>query len=292
MRSRTAFSWIDAPWTVAAVLGIWGALIGIEAYVLANCAASLAGILAAVRFGRDTLIWTRRRRTSPFVLGLLGLATLLGFDFWFTSHQKAASEEKSHQLAQLGQIPELKNTIAAMTENERMTATAQAVEQAKLEQRMMDIGDDNKRLKSSIEKKDAVLASIAEKEYSLNFEPRLTVTTNEERDRVTIQNGGKSNIEVELPLCLGQYRLIPSGEQPTLIAPTSSATYRMSDIGNALILAEAKSHPDGRAHYECETAVTTADRKKYKLPFTWTFIATDGKITRSFAMPHPIEDVR
>ncbi len=75
------FGWIDTPWTVAAILGIWGVMIGIEEYRFADYAASIAVVFAAIRLVKETLIWTRRRRTLPFVLGFIVLICLLAGDF-------------------------------------------------------------------------------------------------------------------------------------------------------------------------------------------------------------------
>jgi len=76
-------------------------MLGIEAFLAANIAASTAAILVGVKLAKETLIWTRRRRTIPFVLGVLSVVVLLSLDFWWTGHQKAASEAKIAQLAQL-----------------------------------------------------------------------------------------------------------------------------------------------------------------------------------------------
>lgn len=288
-----AFRWVDTPWTVAAALGIWGVMVGLEQFLVANIFVSVAAIFAVIRISKDTLIWTRKRRTLPFALGLIAVIGLLGTDFWWTAHQKAITEAKNTQLAQLGQIPELRKTIDRMTANEQETAKTQAVEQGKMEQKLGDIGADNKSLKLSIEKKDATLAKIAVDQYALNFTPQVTVYSKEIPDELFLLNIGKNNVQLQEPFCGGLDGIVPSEEaQPTLLTPTSWESYKLNDQGTQRVLTYAPAHPDGRIPFECHVSIETLDKKHYLLAYSWVFDVKQGKITKGLAVPRQTDEVK
>ncbi len=287
------FRWIDTPWVVAAMLGIWGVMIGIEAFLAADIFASAAAILVGVALAKETLIWTRRRRTIPFVVGLLLVLATMGSDFWWTGHQKTTSETKNAQLAKLDQIPQLQQTIQSMTKKEQEASQAQAVEQGKLEQKVSDIGDDNKRLKTSIEKKDAALAKIAQEQYALNFTPQVVIETRDTADQLFLQNNGKTNIEMQLPHCDNLNPLVRlNPEQPSLVAPNSYIGYILNDSGKQTVLAYVLTHPDGRIPFSCQVDVVTLDKKHYSIAFTLTFIVKDNAITKSFGVTNQMVEVQ
>ena len=178
-----------------------------------------------------------------------------------------------------------------MTTSEQQTAKTQAVEQGKLEQQVSDIGDDNKRLKTSIENKDATLAEIAREQYALNFTPQVLIETRDLPDQLFFQNNGKTNIEIHFPSC-DQLSLVPSNpQQPALIPPNSYVGYLFNDAGKQLILANAFGHPDGRVPYSCRVEVVTLDKKHYSLEFTLTFVVKDNVITKSISIPNQMVEV-
>jgi hypothetical protein len=291
--SSGIFRWVDTPWVIAAVLGIWGVMIGSEEFLLANLVACIAAILAAVQLARETLIWTRRRHTLPFVFGLLAVIALVGSAFWWTGRQKSTSEAKSTQLSKLSQIPQLQKTIQNMTKSEQNAAQTQAVEQGKLEQKVSDIGADNKSLKTSIEKKDAVLAQIAHDQYALNFAPQIAVMTSDFKDQVAFVNQGKTNVMLSDVNCaqtyfyIGGIRKVPAQITPNSNMGITLIADRLKDI--VLI---APHYPDGEVPVECTASIETLDKKHYLLPFTWFFVVKDNSISRCFAVPRAVTEVK
>lgn len=266
-------------------------MIGMEAFLLANVVASIAAMFAVIRLGKETLIWTRKRHTLPFVAGLMAVIVLLGTDFYWTPHQKATAEEKTARLLQLDQIPKLQQTIRDMTANEQETAKAQAVEQAKLEQRLGDIGADNKTLKTSIEKKDAVLAQIARDQYALNFSPQVVPFTNGSPYVLTFSNLGKTNVSLRNVICDGISSIPPEGIPTGLVAPNTFMNFTLPDSGKQAVLAHAPAHQDGRVPFECNVMILTLDKKNYRLDFTWGFVVKDGAASQSFTIPHQIKEM-
>ena len=290
--SSGVFRWVDTPWTVAAALGVWGVMIGLEQFLAANIVAFIAAVFAVIRLSKETLIWTRRRHTLPFVFGLLVIVSLIVVDFWWTAHQKAASEAKQIQLAQLNEIPILQQTIKEMTKSAQDDAKAQAVEQGKLEQRLSDIGDDNKKLKTSIEEKDAALAKIALDQYALNFAPQVVPITNGGSPYVlTFSNLGKTNVSLRNVKCDRISSIPVEPIPPGLVAPNTSMNFTLSDSGKQAVLAYAPAHQDGKAPFECNVMILTLDKKSYRLDFTWYFVVKDGAASQSFTISHQIKEV-
>jgi hypothetical protein len=280
------FRWIDTPWMVAAALGIWGVGLGIEAYLLADIAAAIAAAFAAARLSRETLIWTGQRRPRPFVLGMLVIACLIWLDFWWTGKQKVESEAKRAQLSQLEQIPRLHQLI----EDDQKAAMARRVEEVRSEQRLADIGDDNKRLKASIEKKDAILAKIAEEQYALNFTPQVLVTTEDKPDDAYLRNLGKTNIEAHDFHCELLGSLLDSDVgRSTIIAPGGFERYSLNEIGQQRVVASAQAHPGGTLPLPCHAMIVTLDKKQYSLHFVWSFVTKENKIDRSFTTVQQIQ---
>lgn len=268
-------------------------MIGSEEFLLADVAACIAAILATVQLARETLIWTRRRHTLPFVFGLLAVIALVGAAFWWTGHQKASSEAKSAQLAQLGRIPGLENTIKKMTADEQEAVKAQAAQQARMEQKVSDIGADNKSLKTSIEKKDAVLAKIARDQYALNFTPQVALMTYDFKDKVAFVNLGKTNVILSDVNCTQTYLTIGKmKESPSQIAPNSNmGVTEGADTLKAIALI-APNYPDGKVPLECTASIETFDKKHYLLPFTWIFVIKDNSVSSSYAVARAETEVK
>lgn len=288
------FRWVDTPWSIAAVLGAWGVMIGNEAFLLADIAICFAAILAAVQLARETLIWTARRHTPPFVFGLLTVLIVVGVAFWWTGLQKSSAETKRDELSKLGQIPQLKQTIQEMRNGEQEAAKAQAVQEASLQQQVKDIGADNKSLKTSIEKKDAVLAQIARDQYALNFTPEITTETDDSPDQVKFVNLGKTNVMMSDVNCTQpDFNISKMNEAPGQLAPNSWVGVLLHDENaKANIVIVAPKYTDGRVPLYCTVSLETLDKRHYLLPFTWTFVVKDKAISRSYAIPRAMIDVK
>jgi hypothetical protein len=291
--SSGTFRWVDTPWVIAAVLGVWGVMIGSEEFLLANVAVCIAAILVAVQLARETLIWTRRRHTLSFVFGLLAVIALVGAAFWWTGRQKASSETKSAQLAKLGQIPQLQQTIQDMKQSEQDTAKAQAMEQGKLEQQVKDIGADNKSLKTSIEQKDATLATIARDQYALNFTPQIVPQNDNSQDQVKFVNLGKTNVMISDLNCTNTYfKIAKMKESPGQIVPNSWLSAAIAADTKDFIVKVVLNFADGKVPLECSVSIETLDKKHYLLPFTWMFVVKDNSISSSYSIAHAVTEVK
>ncbi len=176
-----------------------------------------------------------------------------------------------------------------MTKDEKNAARDQAVEQGKLEQRLDDIGDDNARLKLSIEKKDAILGQIAVQEYALNFTPQVLVLSKDKTNEVFFQNHGKTNVIMGLPTCNGAMAIPPENREPALLTPATEMSVSIPESIESSIVESSALLTGHGVPFECEATITTADNKKYSIRYTWTFVVTDGKISRSYVVPRAIE---
>src|ERR1035437_6203028 len=149
-------------------------------------------------------------------------------------------------------MPQLRQTIRDMTKSEEDAAKAQAVEQGKLEQKLGDIGDDNKRLKTSIEEKDKTLAEIAREQYALNFTPQVTVYTQNLPDQLFFMNNGKTNVEILMPFCEHLDSLVPRDpNQRALLTPASTMGFSLTDHAKQVVLMNVLGHPDGNVPFAC-----------------------------------------
>lgn len=293
VHSGSVFRWVDTPWTVAAALGIWGAMIGIERFTAADVAASVAAIFAAIRLGKETLIWSRRRHSLPFATGLIFIVALIVGDFYGTSRLKASADSRNAQLAQLDQIPQLQRTIQTMTANEQATATSQAVAQGRLEQRVSDIGTDNKGLKASIEQKDAALAKIALEQYALNFTPQILIVAEDSTDHFFLSNNGKTNVEVHDLYCDVFGAMSPNDPtRSAIVTPNSRQNYTIKPEGQTLIVANVSRYLDGKVPVECHVNITTLDKKNYLLTFVWLFVVKDNVVSKSYTTTQSLAEVK
>jgi len=104
---NATFSWNGIAWFVAVGLGLWGAAIGIQAFVPAYIFLGLCAILSALKLAYDTEIDTQNKRVWAFTLGMILLCFLTaGVAFWTYSCQSAAANVRKN-LESLEQIPDL-----------------------------------------------------------------------------------------------------------------------------------------------------------------------------------------
>jgi ribosome-associated translation inhibitor RaiA len=267
-KKPTIFGWADTPWTVAALLGAWGVMIGIEEFFLADVFMVLAGIASTARLARDCFQY-RRRRWIPFTLWIAIIVAVVGVDIHLTERKKQSSEAKA------GEIPRLNTQI----ENLNATVQAQSTElsnaQGHTDQHVQDIQSENERLRASIEKKDAKLESIAEKQYALNFLPQMFVASNGSADKLTFMNNGNYDLTITNLLLNG----IPpnAGEMPALVAKGAVLQFTLNDIEKNYIVAEAPGGNAERLPIEGAANLTTKNGKSYVLAFTWLFNIKDVK---------------
>ena len=284
--SPAIFGWADTPWTVAALLGAWGVMIGIEEFFLADVFMVLAGGFCTWRLALDCF-QKSQHRWIPFLLWLALIIAVIGVDIQLTARKKASSEAKAQE------IPGLTSQIRALqdTTNKQNDELNQA--QGKTDQRVSDIQQENRELKQSIEKKDAELVSLAKQQYSLNFLPQVIVTVQGDPNQVAVTNNGKTGVTL--------YRVEAGGlletrvELPQGIPPGASTRLVVSESQKQNLLVAARFDQvtrDFRGQLESAIYIETEDNRRYRMAFTWVFIVKDGALSRSFATDQPIEEIK
>ena len=269
--------WADAPWTVAALLGIWGVMIGIEEFKLANAVMVLTALSCAIRLFRDS-IETRPRRVISFVLGLFVLGAFVWGDFHFTEKKKQASEAREKELPGLRQqISDLQGTIAKQK-------TDLETRDSREDQQLADIKAQNTTLQNSVKTKDAALIDIAKQQYSLNFLPQVLVLWNDSTNDLKVQNNGKTNFTIAGLSIDGSVLQKETIDTPAFVTPGAATGFALTDAGKQVVLLKALSSASPDISYAGVAYIQTLDEKKYEVSFTLHFIIKDGAISRTFVM--------
>jgi hypothetical protein len=277
------FGWADTPWTVAALLGAWGVMIGIEEFFLADVFMVLAGASATLRLARDCFA-QNRRKWVPFVLWLAIIVAIVGVDIRLTMRKKESSTARS------AQIPELNAKIENLNATIQKQNTELNNAQARTDQQVLDIQEENKQLRASIDKKDAALVSIAKQQYALNFFPQVFAVTNGTTDSVVIQNNGKTNVTVsEIDM---EDSKQDASNVPALVISGGTITFTMHESTRKAIASRAPNGNADRLPIECVIRLSTLDKKSYLLPFTWLFDIKDGTIIKTAVIDRPIVEVK
>jgi hypothetical protein len=239
----------------------------VEEFFLADLFMVLAGISCTARLTRDCFMH-RRRRWVPFVLWLAIIVSVIGVDIHLTKKKKTSSEAKAGEITRLtGEVGNLNGTV-------QKQSVALKEEQAHTDQHVSDIQDENKQLRTSIDKKDVALVKIAQDQYALNFFPQIVITTNGSNNQMFIQNNGKTNVET--------YRLVMDGVEVkdakllSTIAPTASSSYLIGSSSQDEI-ARRGATTNARVPMEGTIYLSTLDKRKYKMIFTWYWEVKDGK---------------
>jgi hypothetical protein len=281
-KKPTIFGWADTPWTVAALLGAWGVMIGIEEFFLADVFMVLAGVSCTARLARDCF-HLRRRRWVPFVLWIAIIASVIGVDLHLTEKKKASSEAKA------GQVTDLTTQVKNLNGTVQKQSIELSAEQGHTDQHVSDIQDENKRLRASIDRKDAALVSIAKQQYALNFFPQVVISTEGVVGQLQIINNGKTNVTVYQITLEG----VPQDVKtvPALISAQSKLSFEISDIQKSIIVSRDPTALAERIPVEGVVYLSTQDKKKYSLGFTWFFKKKDGKLTEGNTVDHPIVEI-
>lgn len=126
-------SWNGVGWDVALLIGVWGALLGIGHYFLADLFFILAVLLFCLKWGHFTNIFTPRRRTGLFSIGIsFALILTLGTIVWTSKQAKEAWEEKQ-KLSQLDLIPGLQQQINDLKKQNTESSTDISKKQSTIE---------------------------------------------------------------------------------------------------------------------------------------------------------------
>jgi hypothetical protein len=285
MADNDLFAWADTPWIVAALLGVWGVMIGSEEFFIADVFMILAAGFCTWRLAVDCFQGPRRRWLS-FSLGSVVILAVVAVDIHLTAKKNASADAKAQEIPQLqSQISGLQGTISLQN-------TELSKAQGSTDQHVADIQRENRDLRKSIVKKDAALVSIAKQQYSLNFLPQVVAMVQQNFDDITVENLGKTNVTL--------YEMDDQGNSqiqlklPQEIVPNATTSFSITGDRRTAIVNSAVLDPitkDYRATDECVLYLESQDGRRYSLPFTWTFIVADGKITKSFTTNHPITEV-
>jgi hypothetical protein len=264
-QNKTPFSWADTPWTVAALLGVWGVLMGVEEFFLANIFMVLAGASCVVRRYKDN-IHSKPHRRSAFVLGLAIIVAIVGVDIHLTAKKKESSEAKAREIPGLHQqIQDLQGTINV--QNAKLNQS-----QGQSDQKLADISQENKDLKKSVEAKDAALIAIAKQQLNLSFVPAVDIT--HETGRLHIFNKGKTTIRIWGDK-YGSDKAIM--EATPMAIPPTGAYDLFSEKMEKLILAQIGDNGEARVPFELY--LSTEDEKKHVVLCTFWEVVKDSKLT-------------
>ncbi len=242
----------------------------------------LAGVSSTARLARDCF-QHRRRRWVPFVLWIAIIGTVVGVDIHLTERKKQSSE------ANAGEIPKLNTQIGTLNATIQAQSTELSKSQGRTDQHVQDIQDENKQLRASIERKDAKLEAIAEKQYELNFLPQIFAITNGATDKLTFINNGNYEVTVTNILMGG----VPpnTGEMPTIVAKSGILIFTLSDNEKTYIVAKAPGGNADRLPIEGAAYLTTKNGKSYVLAFTWLFYIKNGSIVKTDVIDRPVVEV-
>lgn len=281
LKTPTIFGWADTPWTVAALLGAWGVMIGIEEFFLADIFMVLAGASCTVRLARDCYMH-RRRRWIPFLLWFVIIGAVVGVDIRLTQRKQKSSEAKA------GEITTLTTKVGELTGKVQDQSVALSDAQGHTDQHVSDIQDENKRLRASIDKKDAALVAIAQQEY---YSPQIVIQGTAPND-IRITNNGKSSITI--------LRLIDDSAEQTYIRRSTSiarsawVSFGYTESTKSAHASKAQYDPvtqDYRATLQDSILIETENHKRYNIPFTVTLVVKDGVITQLIATANQISEV-
>lgn len=278
-------SWLGIAWIVAFLAGLWGAMLGIGKFGLSEFLFLLCGAIVLGKVAFETMRDKTRNRFLALIIVVFTVASLefcvMHWTNGLAAQVKQEEKETREQKAKLAQLDTLPDQMQAMR-NE------QAIEQAREQQKMDDIGSDNKDLKGAIEKKDALLAAIAQHQY---FSPQIVVASVGPSE-IRITNNGQSTIVI--------LRMIDDGSvqtyfpTPDSLAKNSYAGFTYSPARKSVLVSRAQYDPvtmDYRTSVDASLLIQTEDKKNYTISFTVTFLIKDGDISNSFVHQNPTVEI-
>lgn len=281
---RALVSWEGIAWIVAFLAGFWGVMIGTGNFGLSAVCFLFCGAMVIAKIGYETMRdWSLKRIIASVAVLIVVVVVEYGTIHWTNGLSVEASEQQA-RLSKLDQIPQLTQQLIALKQQE-------AIDRAKDQQQISDIGRTNDQLKASIEKKDAVLAAIARQQYALNFVPQVIVSaTGTTNDQVLIQNNGKTNIDVTEIDVEGRHQDV--GNAPAFLINGAMITFTLNPRIKDNIATRTLGGNADRLPVECELRFTTMDNKDYSLKFTWFFTIKNGSIVSTAVIDRPIDEIK
>jgi hypothetical protein len=231
----------------------------------------LAGVSCTYRLAKDCF-QQKRRRWIPFVLWFTIIATLAGVDIHLTERKKQSSEAKAEE------IPNLNSQIKTLNGTIRAQSTELSNAQGHTDQHVSDIQEENKRLRASIDKKDAALVDIARQQFALNYAPQVAAIYDSTNDQLEVWNEGKTNIEIWGGKIGPEPTLVK--DKPTIVPPTTfEGYYHFKE--NMLKDANASSTSEnGLVTFDCSSFIRTLDHKRYVVSYKVRLTLKDGGVDK------------
>jgi len=194
------------------------------------------------------------------------IIAIIGMDIHLTAKKKESSETKAREIPGLHQqIKDLQATIN--TQNATFNQS-----EAKSDQKLADISQENKDLKKSVETKDSALIAIAKQQLDLSFVPAIDIT--HETGRVHIFNRGKTTIRIWGDKYGNENARI---EKTPMAIPPSGSYDLFSEALEKLILGQIGANGEARVPFELY--LTTEDEKKHVVLCTFWEVVKDSKLT-------------
>jgi hypothetical protein len=109
---KGAFSWEGIGWIVALLIGLWGTMVGVEAFVAAYIFLGIVIVLCVAKCAEATHLRLSNRRIPAFTLMSLAVVGIAAPFCWWTHSRVRASEEANAKLAPLAEIPGLRHQVA------------------------------------------------------------------------------------------------------------------------------------------------------------------------------------
>jgi len=267
---RSPLAWADTPWTVAALLGAWGAMIGIEEFTFADAFMLLAGLSCIYKLLKECILY-KSRRWVVFAIWIAVIVVIVGVDFQLTQEKKRAVDQKNQEL------PQLRLTVGNLQKTITNQNLALNTAQSKSDQKLSDIGQQNMELKKSVETKDAALVTIARQQYALNYAPQIAPIYNASDDELELLNKGKTNIEIWGGKVATEPMILR--DKPVIIAPETFEGYYNFKKNMARDTEVQRSH-DGIMLVDCKALIRTLDHKRYVLFYKVRLTMKDGEVTK------------
>lgn len=275
-------SWLGIAWIIAFLAGLWGAMLGIGKFGPSEFMFLLCGAIILGKVAVETMRDRTLRRFVVLALVLLGIALLEFYVMRWTNGISVEAGQQKERLKKLDDIPGLQSQLQALKQQ-------QIIDAATSKQQVSDIGHDNKDLKGSIEKKDAILAAIAKEQLDLNYVPEITITASDTKDTIFVMNNGKTNVvlngfEIDT-MSVGGDKL------PQTIAPTTSTRFRAEEQNEKSILAQAQQGNLAVVSHDGTAYLRTQNKKNYSLGFSINYAIKDGAIEKVFIVDHSIVEI-
>jgi cell division protein FtsB len=275
-------SWLGIAWIIAFLAGLWGAMLGIGKFGLSEFLFLLCGAIILGKVAVETMRDRTRSRFVALILVLLAVASLEFYVMHWTNGLAVEASQQQDRLKKLDDIPGLQSQLQALKQQ-------QIIDAATSKQQVSDIGQDNKDLKGSIEKKDAILAAIAKEQLDLNYAPEVTITTNDTKDTIFVMNNGKTNVvlygfDIDM-MSVGGEKI------PQTIAPTTSTRFSAGEQTEKNILATAQQENLATVSHDGTAYLRTQNKRSYSLGFSINYAIKDGAITKVFVVDHSIVEI-